>query len=133
ALDAALAVEEIRDGLAQARNGVGKLGRARGGFAEPERNRGWCALGVLDAHAPWLHLADHIALVAELEDVARHALDREILVDRPDAEAVRLEQHPAVGEVRNGAARRDGGELRAAPGPELLLDRIEVEVRATPP
>ena len=41
---------------------------------------GW-PCGILDAHHAALDAQDAIGVVAELEDVARHALDGEVLVD----------------------------------------------------
>jgi hypothetical protein len=48
---------------------------------------------------------DAVAGVAELEDVAGHALDGEVLVDRADRSGLRLQHHLVVGGVGNGAAR----------------------------
>ena len=45
---------------------------------------GGCPLRVLDAHAPALDAQDALRRVAELEDVAGDALDREVLVHRAD-------------------------------------------------
>ena len=71
--------------------------------------------GVLDAHAAGLDAADAPRVVAEQEDVAAHALDREVLVDLADERAGRLLDDVVVGGVGNGAAARDRGEARAAP------------------
>ena len=53
-------------------------------LAEPERDGRRRALGVGDAHAPLLDAVDPPRAVAEQEDVARHALDGEVLVDGAD-------------------------------------------------
>ena len=44
--------------------------------------------------------------IAQLKDIARVALDREILIERADERVVRLEDHAIVGNLRDGAARR---------------------------
>ena len=49
-------------------------------LAEPERNGRRHAVRVLDAHDAALDAQDAIGAVAELEDVAGQALDREVLV-----------------------------------------------------
>ena len=72
-------------------------------------------LGVLDPDGPALDPLDAVGGVAELKDVAGHALDREILVDRADDLILRLEQHLVVGGVGNRAARGQRGRPRAAP------------------
>ena len=70
---------------------------------------------VLDPHHAAFDADDAIALVAELEDVAGHALDREILVHGADEMVLGLEQHLIVGVVRDRAAGRQGGKPGAAP------------------
>ena len=61
--------------------------------ASPSQNGmvGGCAVRVLDAHRAALDAQDAIGRIAELEDVARHALDGEILVHRADEVALRLQ------------------------------------------
>ena len=58
-------------------------------LAEPERNRRRRALRVGDAHVAAGHLQDPPRRVAQLEDVAGVALDREVLVQRADERVVR--------------------------------------------
>ena len=70
---------------------------------------------VLDAHDAALDALDPVGRVAELEDVAGEALDREILVHRADELVFRLEQHLVVGVVGNGAAGGQRRQARAAP------------------
>ena len=57
---------------------------AAGRLAEPERNGRRHAVRVLDAHEAALDPQDSIGAIAELKDVAGHAFDGEILVDRTD-------------------------------------------------
>ena len=85
---------------------------------------------ILDAHAARLDAPDPVRRVAELEDVAGEALDREVLVDRAD-ELVRGLQHDVVvGVVGNRAAGGERREPRAAPAAQHAVDRVAVDVRA---
>ena len=52
---------------------------------------------------------------AEQEDVAGHALDGEVFVERADALPVGLGDDGVVGRVGDRAARGDAGQPRAAP------------------
>ena len=102
--------------------------------ASPSQNgmRRRLALGVFDAHAAGFHAQDAIRGVAELEDVAREALDGEVLVERADEDAGRLEDHLVVGVVGNGAAAGDGREPRALARAQHLVDRVAVQIGAAP-
>jgi len=99
-------------------------------FAEPERNVRGRALGVLDADATRLDLQDAVARVAELEDVAAQALDREVLVDRADRRRLRLEQHRVVAGLGDGSARRQRRHPRTALLAELVMHGVAVDMRA---
>src|SRR2546422_605848 len=100
--------------LSQPGHFLRQLRRTTRRLAEPEGNRWWLALGVDDAHLARLDFLDQIGPVAQLEDVARHTLDGEILVERSDEGLRRLEDHPVVADVRNRPARRERGEPGAA-------------------
>ncbi len=63
---------------------------------------------------PAADLQDAPRRVAELEDVARHALDGEVLVERADERVVRLEDDAVVGDLRDRAARGQREQPRAA-------------------
>ena len=69
------------DFRAQPRNFVGKLARAAGGLAAPERNRRRGPVGVFHANAPRFHPPDAPGRCSEQEDVADQALDREVLIE----------------------------------------------------
>jgi hypothetical protein len=92
----------VRSGRAQARRHVRaqprhrdrKLVAAAGRLAQPERNGRRHAMGILDPHHAALDAHDAIALVAELEDVAGEALDREVLVHAADDVVFRFQQEP---------------------------------------
>ena len=99
---------------AQPRDRLRKFVAASGRFAEPERNRRRHAVRVLDAHDAALDALDLVAPVAELEDVAGKAFDREILIHGPDEMVFRFQQHLIVGVVGDGAARGQRGQPRAA-------------------
>src|SRR3989449_10965711 len=64
---------------------------------------------------------------------ARHALDREVFVERADERFGRLEDHAVVAEVRNRAARGERGEPRPAARAHPAVHAVVMEVRAPPP
>ena len=68
---------------------------------------GGAPVRVGDAHDAGRHLQHPPRRVAELEDVAGHALDREVLVQRADERVVGLEDDAVVGDLRDRAAGRD--------------------------
>ena len=78
-------------------------------------------MGVLDAHRAALDAQDAIGGVAELEDVAGHALDGEVLVHRADDLVLRLQQHLVVGVVGDRAAGGERRQPRAAPAAQHAL------------
>ena len=98
-------LEARRDFGAQARDGSRKLVGSARRLAEPEGNVRRLSLRVLDPDSPALDPLNAIGGVAELKDVARHALDGEILVHCADDVVLRLQQHLIIGGVRNRAAR----------------------------
>src|SRR5439155_8760858 len=102
-----------------------QLARARRRLAEPERDRRRRAAGVLDVYAPGPDAPDAPGAVAEEEDVARHALDGEVLVDGADLQSLRLLHHLVVGSVGNGASARDRGEPGAAARTEAAMHAVE--------
>ena len=90
-------------------------------------------MGVLDPYDAALDALDAIALVAKLEDVAGHALDREILIHRADEMVLGLEQHLIVRVVRYGAAGGERGEPRAPPAAQHVIDGVMVDQGTAPP
>src|SRR5262249_11842738 len=119
-----------RDLLAQPRDGLGKLGRARGGFSEPERNVGSRAVGVLDAHAALLDALDAPGSGSQQEHAAGNTFYGEIFVHRSHYSALGLGDHLIIRVVRNRAAGSDGGQARAAPAADAMVDAVVVDVRA---
>ena len=73
-------------------------------FAQPEWNAGRLTVSVFDANGAGADPDDSPGRVAELENIARHALDREVLVHGAEERLAGLEHHPVIGIVRNRAA-----------------------------
>ena len=89
-------------------------------------------LGVLDPDRPALDALNAIRRVAELKNIARHALDGEILVHGADDQVLGLEQHLVIGRVGDRAARGQRGRPRAAPAAQNAIDRVAMDERAAP-
>jgi len=75
---------------AQPRHRERELSRARGRLAEPKWQVRRLALGIDHPDLARLDADDLPRVCPELEDVACRALDREVLVERADARALRL-------------------------------------------
>ena len=67
---------------------------------------GGASAGVADPHHPRLDPADLPGVRPEQEDVARHRLDRPVLVDGADERVVRLGDDPVVAGLGDRASRR---------------------------
>ena len=89
-------------------------------------------MGVLDPHRPALDPLDAVGGVAELEHVALHALDGEILVDGADDLVFRLQHHLIIGGVGDRAAGGQRRRARAAPGAQHVMDGVAMDQRAAP-
>ena len=63
----------------------------------------------------------------ELKDVAGHALDGEVFVERADERVVGLEDDAVVGHFRNGAAGRDGQQPRMPAAAQATVHLVAVE------
>jgi hypothetical protein len=98
--------------------------------ASPSQNGmlGARAVRVLDADAAGLDAQDAVARVAELEDVAGDALDREVLVDGADVGALRLEDDGVVAALGDRPARGERGQPRALPLAQDVVDDVAVDV-----
>src|SRR6266478_2327746 len=88
----------------QSRHRLRELVGAARRLAEPERDVRSHALRVLDPHGAALDALDTVGRVAELEDVAGHALNRPVLVDAADDLVLGLQQHLVIGGVGDGSA-----------------------------
>ena len=84
---------------------------------------------ILDAHAAGFDAPDAVRRVAELEDVAGEALDREVLVDRADLLPRGLEHDVVVRVVGNRAAGGERGQARALAPAQHAVDGIAMNVR----
>ena len=91
---------------------------------------GWRVAGVAHPHHAGLDLADLPRVGAEQEDVARHRLDRPVLVDGADERVVGLGDDAVVAVLGDRTARGDRGEARALAAAQLAVDRVVVHVRA---
>ena len=110
---------------------VGENGGALRGFAEPERKRGWSAVGVFDEDAAGgFDALDAPAGGAEEDDVAGGGVDGEVLVECGDLDAFGLEDDAVESGVGDGAAVGDGDAAGAATRVEVVLDAVAEEVGA---
>src|SRR5204863_54829 len=76
--------EAAKDLFSQFRHGRGELAAAPRRLAEPERNRGRQPVRVLNPDFSRRDALDAPRVVAEKKNIAREALDREVLVDLAD-------------------------------------------------
>ena len=115
---------------AQARHRRREFIAAPRGLAEPERNGRRQSAGILDEDLAGVHLEDSIGGVAELEDVARHALEGEVLVQRADKEFAGQQHDVEVELVGNRAAVGHRRQAGRPPGPQPPVDPVVVQVGA---
>ena len=85
---------------------------------------------VLDPDGAALDALDAVGRVAELEDVAGHALDRPILVDAADDLILRFQQHLVVGGVGDSSARGQRRQPGPAPAAQHMVYGVVMEQRA---
>src|SRR6266436_523638 len=103
------------DVVAQRSDRGRKLGGARRRLPRPERDGRRRPRRRLDADPAALDAPDPPGGVAEEEDVARHALDGEVLVDPPDENPRGVLHHVVVGVVGDRPAAGQRQETRGAP------------------
>ena len=84
-------------------------------------------------HGPGIDGEDAPGGVPQLEDVARRTLDGEVLVERADEGLLRIEHHPVVGVVGDGASGRDRDEARRPAPLDASVDPVAVHERPPPP
>ncbi len=121
-----------RDRRPQARDRSRERVGAAGRFAQPEWDARRLALRVLHPHRPPLDALNAIGGVAELEHVAGHALDGEVLVDAADDVVLGLQHHLIVGGVGDRAAGGQRRRPRPAPAPQHMVDGVVMNERAAP-
>ena len=73
---------------------------------------------------PELISGDFPRRVAELKNIARHAFDGEIFVDRADECFARFHHHAVIAVVRNRAAGGQRQQARAAPPADAMVHGI---------
>src|SRR6478735_6679697 len=83
--------------------------------------------------ASGLDLQHAVAGIAQLEDVARHALDGEILVDRADHRRLRLEHDRVVAGVRDRAARHHRRHAAAFAPAQAFVNGVAMQVAGSLP
>ena len=96
---------------------------------EPERNVGRRAMRVGDADRARAHLQHTPRRVAELKDVARHRLDREVLVQGADERVARIDDDPVVRDLGDRAARGLREQPRAAAAAHQAVDFVAMDQR----
>ena len=117
-------VAEVADAVREDRG-------ALGGFAFPEGDAGWGAVGVFDEDlAGGVDALDAPAGVAEEDDVAGRGVDGEVLVEGGDLDVLGLKHDGEDGGVGDGSAVRDGDAAGAAAGVEMALDAVAEDVGA---
>ena len=102
-------------------------------LSQPERDRRGLPVRVRHSHGPGIDGEDAPGGVPQLEDVARRTLDGEVLVERADEGLLRIEHHPVVGVVGDGASRRDRREAGRATPLDAPVDPVAVHERPAPP
>ena len=118
------------EGGAQVADGLGQLGRAGGGLAQPERDGGRQVAGVVHPDRAHLDLGHPPGVGAQQEDVACCGLDREVFVHRAHRDAVGVEHDAVVARLGDGPTAGQRGQARPAPGAEAPIDGIVVQVGA---
>ena len=127
---AVLLAQEGFEGGPQITHRHGQLGRARRGLAQPEGDGRGQVAGVVDPHGADLDLLHPPRVGAEEEDVPGGRLHGEVLVHRPDGDALGVEDDPVVTGLGDGSPAGQRGQAGAPPGPQAPVDRIVVEMGA---
>ena len=115
---------------AELRNDAGQLRGAPGRLAVPERDAGRRAMRVLHPHAPCLDAPDAPGIVPEEEDVARQALDGEVLVELPDHDPFWFGDDLVLRGVGDGPAARHRRQPRTAPAGNGPRDSVAMQSSA---
>ena len=124
--------EGLGDRAAQIGNCLGELGRSRRG---PHRARTGRSARPLPHRPPGPCPARRVGSArtrCQEEHVARHRLDRPVLVDRADESLFRLKDDTEVGHVRDGTSRCHSCETGTASRAEHTVHAIAVQVCPTP-
>src|SRR5690606_15831824 len=100
-------------------------------LAQPERDARRLALGVLHSDLARFHPQDAVAGIAQLEHVAGHALDREVLVDRADEARLRLQHDRIVAGFGDRAAGHGRHPARALAPAQATVHGVAVHPAGT--
>ena len=119
--------------LAEPRHLLGQLACPPRRLPQPERHRRRRAMRILDPDPSRLDPPNPPRRGPQQEDVARQALDGEVLVNRPDRRPLRFRHHQVVGVVRDRAAGGNRRQARAAPSAHHAVHPVAVQPGAMPP
>src|SRR5262249_21644045 len=100
-------------------------------LTKPEGDRRRRTVRITNAHGSGHDLRDLPRGVAQLKDVARHALDGEVLVERADERLLRLEDDAVVGHFWNRTARGQRQEPRPTSRTKLAIHFISMDERGS--
>ena len=112
------------------RNRRGQFIAAPRGLAEPERYGRRQAARILHEDLAGMHLENPIGGIAELKDVARHALESEVFVQRADEQFAGQHHHVMVELIGYGTAVGDRRKASPPPRPQPVVDPVVVQVGA---
>ena len=119
------------DLFAEFADAVGEDSGALRGFALPEGQRRWSAMGVFDEDAAGgFDTLDAPAGGAKENDVAGAGVDGEVLVESGDLDAFGLQDDAVEGGVGDRAAVGDGNHARAAAWMKDAVDAVAKKVGA---
>src|SRR5256885_13632300 len=106
-----------------------QLPRSPRRFPQPERNAWRLAMSVFDADRAGVDSQNSPGRVAQLKYVPRHALDREVFVDRAEERFARLEYDAIIGIVRNRTTGRQRDQAGAAAPAHAPVPRVVMNQR----
>jgi hypothetical protein len=115
--------------FAELAHSVGEDSGALRGFAFPEGQAGWRAVGVFDQDATYrFDTLDAPTSVAEKDDVTGGGVDGEVLVEGGYLYPFWLQYDVVEGDVGDGSAVGDGDAAGAAAWVEMALDGVVEKV-----
>jgi hypothetical protein len=117
--------------IAHPRDGVRHLGATGRRLTKPERDIRRLAGGIGHPQSGALHPQHPPGGVAQLKDIAGHAVNGEVFIHGADDMPLRFGHDVVVGGIRDRAATGKRGKPRAAPGPRHAVHAIHVQPGAT--
>ena len=118
--------------LPKVRHRLRQLDRATGPFAEPERNSRVHALGISHPYLEPVYPQNLPGVSAQRKHIARHRIEREVLVQATDHRVFGVEHNLIIEHIRNRAAVGQRDEVCATPWPKPPVNRVVMQVCATP-